>query len=104
LGTYNTLSNIKYTQLTTTAFTQTDRLRLLAGKIANLNWILDQKYKGGTTDRDLEPLRNKINELLGKYQQGREYYNCSHQEFVDDDDDGDLWANFDFCRPEYCAK
>jgi len=69
---------------------------LLAGKIANLHWILDKKCAAGFSDRDLGPLRNKVNALLAVYQQGREYYDCSAPDFIDDDD-VDPFAGFDFC-------
>ena len=74
--------------------TQTERLRLLAGQIANLHWILDRKYNRGASDYQLDPLRSKINKLLRKYQRGCEYYDCSHQEFQEDDDE--LFAGFYF--------
>ena len=54
--------------------TQKDKLRLLAGKIANLHWKLDRMYEQGKSDYELNPLRKKVNILLGKYQQGCEYF------------------------------
>jgi len=74
---------------------------LLAGEIANLHWWLDKKAADGATDHTLQPFRDKVNALLGKYQRGREYFDCSHVEFVDEDYDyGDLWPDFYFCRED----
>lgn len=70
-----------------------DRLRLLAGQIANLNWVLDGQFNKGVSDKDLGPLRAKINKLLGRYQQGREYYNCSAPDYESDEEEY-IWADF----------
>ena len=75
--------------------TDTEQLRLLAGKIANLHWILDSQYDRGASDSELTPLRNKVNKLLGRYQQYREFYDCSAPDYESDDD---LWSDFDYCR------
>lgn len=69
---------------------------MLAGKIANLHWTLDRKAETGASDRELDPLRNKVNKLLAVYQQGREYYDCSAPDFIDEGEDP--FAGFDFCR------
>ena len=76
---------------------QTDRLRLLAGKIANLHWKLDRMSEKGQSEYELGPLRHKVNTLLVQYQQACAYYDCSHKEFVDDEAD-EPFVDFYFCR------
>jgi len=80
--------------------TLTDQLRLLAGKIANIHWMLDQKSDSGCSDFELGPLRDKVNELLTKYARGCEYFDCSHKAFEDNDEEDDPWFDFYYCRSD----
>jgi hypothetical protein len=75
--------------------THTSRLRLLAGRIANLNWTIDKMWERGCNDFICQPYRDELNRLLARYQRGREYFDCSAPEYVSDEE-VDIWEGFYF--------
>jgi len=71
-----------------------ESLRLLAGKIANLHWILDQKSAQGWREVHLNPIREELDQLLTVFNNGLQYHDCAAPDFIDDD----LFDDFYFER------